>query len=121
MTDDSYEQRVTEAKTRIREVTAQEAREMRSHEDAVVFLDVREPHEWNLFRIPGAIHVPLGAVDETIVQRVPRDRSVIIYCASGNRSALAADRMSAMGYTGVASMASGIKGWANLGGEIDDA
>jgi rhodanese-related sulfurtransferase len=118
MTDKSYEELVAEAKTRIREVTPREAIALREREGAV-FLDVREPQEWNLFRIPNAVHVPLGAVDERITQRIPRDRTVIVYCARGNRSALAADAMQNMGYADVASLASGITGWAQAGGEID--
>ena len=121
MTDKSYEQRVAEAKTRIREVTPEEALAMRRRGEDAVFLDVREPQEWNLFRIPGAVHVPLGRLDESVADAVPRDRRVVVYCARGNRSALAADAMQNMGYRDVASLAAGITGWAHAGGEIDDA
>ena len=121
MSEMSYEQRVADAKTRIREVTPEEALAMRGRGEDAVYLDVREPQEWNLFRIPGAVHVPLGAVDDRILERIPRDRKVIVYCARGNRSALAADAMERMGYRDVASMARGITGWAHAGGEVDDA
>ena len=121
MTEKSYEQRVAEAKTRIREVTPEEALAMRRRGEDAVFLDVREPHEWNLFRIPGAVHVPLGRLDEHVADAVPRDRRVVVYCSRGNRSALAADAMRQLGYGDVASMAAGITGWAHAGGEIDDA
>ena len=121
MSDKSYEQLVAEAKTRIREVTPEEALAMRRRGDDAIFLDVREPQEWNLFRIPGAVHVPLSRLGEQVAGAVPRDRRVVVYCARGNRSALAADVMQGMGYTDVASMAAGITGWAHAGGELDDA
>jgi rhodanese-related sulfurtransferase len=50
---------------------------------------------------------------------VPRDARVVVYCSSGNRSALAADQMREMGYTNVASLAGGFRAWAESGGEID--
>ena len=121
MTEKSYEQRVAEAKTRIREVTPEEAVAMHRRGEDAVFLDVREPQEWNLFRIPGAVHVPLGRLDAGVTAAVPRDRRVVVYCARGNRSALAADAMQDMGYADVASLAAGITGWAHAGGDVDDA
>ncbi|HEU4565622.1 MAG TPA: rhodanese-like domain-containing protein [Gemmatimonadaceae bacterium] len=120
MTQKSYEELVADAKTRIREVSAQDAMELRERGDGVVFLDVREPQEWNLFRIPNAVHVPLGQLSERIVEQVAPERTVVIYCASGNRSALAADAMQRWGYGDVASLAGGIKGWAYAGGELDE-
>src|ERR671939_1922941 len=110
MADKTYEQMVAEAKTRIREVTPEEAIALRRRGEDAVYLDVREPQEWNLFRIPGAVHVPLGQVDQRVAETIPRDRKVIVYCARGNRSALAADAMQNMGYSDVASLAAGITG-----------
>jgi rhodanese-related sulfurtransferase len=80
---------------------------------------VREPNEYNLGRLPQAMHIPRGTLETSIEQRVPRDRKVVIYCASGNRSALAADTMREMGYEDVASMSGGFRGWAESGGEIE--
>ena len=119
MAEKSYEQLVAEAKARITEVTPRDAMAIREREPDAVFLDVREPQEWNLFRIPGAVWVPLGRVEASVADAVPRDRKVIVYCKSGNRSALAADSMQRLGYTDVASMAQGIVGWAHQGGEIE--
>jgi rhodanese-related sulfurtransferase len=49
----------------------------------------------------------------------PRDAEVVIYCASGNRSALAADTLRQMGYEKVSSLAGGFRGWAEAGGDVD--
>ena len=54
-----------------------------------------------------------------LLRRDSRDAEVVIYCASGNRSAFAAESMQRMGYTNVCSLAGGIRGWAESGGEID--
>ncbi len=110
---------INEAKRRIREVTPREVQEMRQRGENPVLLDVREPNEFNLGRLPQAMHIPRGTLETAIEQRVQRDRKVIIYCASGNRSALAADTMRDMGYEDVASMSGGFRGWAESGGEIE--
>jgi rhodanese-related sulfurtransferase len=119
MEEKSYEQLVAEAKLRITEITAQQAIALSAGAGDPVYLDVREPQEWNLFRIPGAIWVPLGDIDEILAEQVPPDKKVIVYCARGNRSALAADTMKKQGYTDVASLAGGITAWADAGGEVD--
>lgn len=122
MSDPTYEERVRQAKTRIREITVADALQRRrtGGAGAPVMVDVREQNEWNLFRIPGAVHVPLGSVTAQAAEKIPRDREVVLYCASGNRSALAADSLQEMGYQHVASLAGGIRGWANAGGEMED-
>ena len=112
---------VTDVKTRITEIAPQDAVERRENGEEAVFLDVREPAEWNLFRIPGAVLVPLGQLTQKVEAAVPRDAQVVVYCARGNRSAIAADVMQQMGYSDVKSLADGIGGWANAGGAIDDS
>jgi rhodanese-related sulfurtransferase len=119
VSEKSYEEQVAEAKGRIREITPQEAIALKERGD-VVYVDVREPQEWNLFRIPGAMHVPLARVSELGPEQLAHDRQVVLYCARGNRSALAADSMQQLGYTNVASMAQGIMGWVNAGGAVEE-
>lgn len=78
-----------------------------------VVIDVREQHEWDESHIPGARHVPRAFLESRIESVVPdRDQRVILYCASGNRSALAAATLQDMlGYENVESMAGGITRW----------
>jgi rhodanese-related sulfurtransferase len=73
----------------------------------------------NLGRIPDAVHISRGNIETRVEAIIPRDAQVVIYCASGNRSALVADTMQQMGYTNVASMAGGINRWAEIGGDIE--
>ena len=110
---------INDAKTRIREVTPQQVREMRARGENAVYLDVREPNEWNLGHLPGAVHIPRGTLETKVEASIPRDRKVVIYCAGGNRSALAADTMQQMGYGDVVSMSGGFTAWAQGGGDVE--
>jgi rhodanese-related sulfurtransferase len=111
---------VNEAKERIREVTPREVLGMQQRNDTVVYLDVREPNEWNLGRLPNAMHIPRGNLESNIEARVGRDETVVIYCARGNRSALAAVTLQEMGYENVSSMAEGFGGWIAIEGPVED-
>lgn len=109
-----------EAKSRIALITARDAMEARARGDAIVFLDVRDLPEVNLGRIPGAVHISRGTLEGKVEAAVPRDARVVIYCASGNRSALAALTLTEMGYAHVASMAGGFRDWVMSGGDVED-
>jgi rhodanese-related sulfurtransferase len=109
---------VAEARTRITELSPADA--IARHGAGVPFVDVRELNEWNLFRIPGAAHVPFGALAADAAARIPRDRDVIVYCNKGNRSVLAADLLRSMGYTRVSSLRGGATAWMDAGGELED-
>ena len=111
---------VAEAKTRISEVTAKEVLTRLSKSEAIVLLDVREANEWNLGRLPNAIHIARGQLETNVEARIPRDATVVIYCATGNRSVFAADTMQQMGYENVASMSGGFRDWVGLGGDVAD-
>ena len=117
----SREQLLAEARARVTEITPQDAVSSHQNGEDAVYLDVREPGEWNLFRIPDAVHVPLGDLGETLRDKVPPDKRVVVYCARGNRSVFAADTMQKLGYRDVVSLAGGITGWAHAGGAIDDS
>jgi rhodanese-related sulfurtransferase len=110
---------IAEAKTRIREVTVQQVRQELAGPGAPMLLDCREPQETNLSRLPNAIVIPRGQLETKIEAVVPRDAYLVIYCASGNRSALAADTLREMGYANVASMAGGINAWMMAGGPLE--
>jgi rhodanese-related sulfurtransferase len=110
---------IAEAKRQIDEVSPEQVREMQARGERVVYLDVREPNEWNLGRLPLAIHLPRGNLETKVEALIDRHLKVVIYCARGNRSALAALTMKQMGYENVASMAHGFQGWAEINGEVE--
>jgi len=110
---------IAEAKRRIKEVTPEQVIEAQRRGEEIVLLDCRDHPEVNLGVIPGAVHISRGNIETKVEAIIPRDAQVVIYCASGNRSAFVADTMQQMGYTNVASMAGGIRRWAEIGGDID--
>src|ERR671916_2116214 len=96
--------------------------EVRSHlGNGVVVVDVRESEEWDAGHVPGAKHVPRGHLESRIEGAVPdRSERVVLYCASGNRSALAAHTLKDMlGYENVESMTGGITLWKDRGYAVE--
>jgi rhodanese-related sulfurtransferase len=115
----TYQELLTEAKSRIREIPLAEAKALLEADAGAVFLDCREPNEWNLGRIPGSIFIPRGRLESDVEVRIKRDAQVVVYCANANRSALAADTLQTMGYENVASMAQGWNAWVTSGGAVE--
>jgi rhodanese-related sulfurtransferase len=110
---------IEDAKKRIKEVTPAESMQLRELNPSIVFLDVREPNEWNLGRVPGALFIARGNLESRVEATIPREKKIIIYCARGNRSALAADTLQQMGYEDVASMSQGFGGWIDASGPVE--
>lgn len=119
MADQGGNDPVAEAKRQIEEVTPAEALDLKARGENVAFLDVRELNEWNLGRLPHAVHIPLRDLEMKVEGSIARDQKVVVYCARGNRSALAALTMKRMGYQNAVSMARGIAGWIDIGGEVE--
>ena len=86
-----------------------------------VLVDVRDTEEWDGGHIPGARHVPRSYLETRIESAVPdRDTPIVLYCASGNRSAFAAHTLrDLLGYTNVSSMTGGITLWKDRGYEVE--
>ena len=80
---------------------------------APFLLDVREPWEWLISSLEprGACLIPLGEL-EGRMDEVPRDRSVVVYCRSGQRSLTAARRLTEAGFADVANLTGGMLAWA---------
>jgi len=89
--------------------------------NGITLIDVRESEEWDAGHIPGAKHVPRGYLESRIEGAAPdRDARVVVYCASGTRSALAAHTLQdLLGYENVASMTGGITLWKDRGYEVE--
>jgi rhodanese-related sulfurtransferase len=110
---------IAQAKRQIREVTPKDVMAMQERGEDVTLLDCRDLQEVNLGKIPGAAHISRGNLETKIEAVIPRNANLVIYCASGNRSAFAAVTLSEMGYQNVASMASGFRGWVEAGGDVE--
>jgi rhodanese-related sulfurtransferase len=81
-------------------------------QQSVTLIDVREPAEFAGERIPGAILVPLSQFD---FRKIPQtqETQVVVYCRSGNRSTIAAQKLLDAGYTAVAHLSGGITAWTD--------
>jgi sulfur-carrier protein adenylyltransferase/sulfurtransferase len=106
-------------KSRIDEVDPAAVREQVGN--GAVVVDVREPEEWGAGHIPGAVLVPKSYLESRIEGAVPdHAKHVILYCASGNRSAWAARTLiEDLGYEHVESMTGGFTLWKDRGYEVE--
>ena len=77
-------------------------------------LDVREPSEWEAAHIDGAVLIPLAELS-TRMSEIPKDKTVLIICRSGNRSAQARDQLRAAGYPQTTSIDGGMNAWIEAG------
>jgi len=108
-----------EARQLVPEVTVEEVDQRLKQGDEVVLLDVREKDEIRSGYIDGSLSVPRGFLEMQVTGQIPdTDKEVIVYCAGGVRSLLAARVMREMGYQNVSSMAGGITRWKDTGHPI---
>ena len=112
----TYSQLLREARSAVREISPPEVDALRASGAPLSLVDVRESSEWEQGHIVGAAFVPRGHLESRIEAAIPdHDRPVVVYCASGVRSLLAARTLEEMGYTDVVSMSGGFQGWKTLG------
>ena len=117
---------VAEANAAIDTVRPEEAKGLVGRDD-VVFVDVREARELEAQgRVPGAVHAPRGSLEFFADPESPlhkpalaSGKRLVLYCASGGRSALATRTLKDMGVPNVANMIGGFGGWKDAGGEIE--
>lgn len=110
------DQLLARAKASIQEVTPEQTRARMEASRDLLLLDVREADEVAAGQLHGAVHVPRGFLELRIEGlEKSRDREIIVYCAGGNRSALAVRSLQELGYTRAASMSGGFTAWKNRG------
>jgi sulfur-carrier protein adenylyltransferase/sulfurtransferase len=109
----TYRELLQQVRAEIGELSTREAAGLA---DAPVYLDVRERDEWDEGHIPGAIHVPRGSLESRVESAVPdRSAPIVVYCASGARSAFATKSLLELGYEDVRNLAGGIVDWKRNG------
>lgn len=121
-------QMLAEARKSVPEVSAAQAKEKLDRGGVALILDVREPDEWAKGHIPGALHAPRGMLefyaDPTSSYAkseltAKRDAPIVVHCAAGGRSLLAAETLKKMGYSNVSSMAGGFRDWSARGFPVE--
>ncbi|GAC1658887.1 MAG: rhodanese-like domain-containing protein [Candidatus Dormibacteraceae bacterium] len=115
---------LSEARKTVPEISATEAKAALDRGDVDLIIDVREPGEWEAGHIPGALHAPRGMIewyaDPTYANHKAelaqaREKNVVVQCASGGRSLLAAQSLQRLGFKNVSSMAGGFTDWSAKG------
>jgi rhodanese-related sulfurtransferase len=102
---------VHEARSRVKEISIQEARQKLAQNPDAILLDVREDREWEAGRAADAVHLGRGVLERDIEKRFPdQSAELLMYCGGGYRSALAADIAQKMGYKNVYSIMGGYRG-----------
>ena len=116
---DAFIRLANEARSRITEITPMELAKKRL---LPVIIDVREEGEFLNGHISGAKHISRGLLEERIGQVAPDlSTPILVYCARGNRGALAADSLQKMGYQNVYSLKGGLQHWFESGGVVECA
>jgi adenylyltransferase/sulfurtransferase len=108
---------VTAASDNETETTVAELKKKIDAKDDFFLLDVREPNEFQIGRIPGSTLIPLGEVPQRVGE-IPRDKEIIVHCKMGGRSAKAATFLRQQGFKRVKNLKGGILDWSD---KIDPA
>ncbi|HXJ20084.1 MAG TPA: molybdopterin-synthase adenylyltransferase MoeB [Polyangia bacterium] len=112
--------RETDVEALRKEIAAQKGKGGTGNGAGPILVDVREKDEWTEGYIPGARWIPRGFLELRIEDQVPeRSAEIVLYCAGGTRSALAARALGELGYTNVKSLAGGFSAWKRAGLPFD--
>ena len=114
-----YRDLLARVREEIDEISSIDAQERRASRDGALFVDVREPDEWDEGHIPGAVHVPRGRLESRVEGLVPdKQRPLVVYCSGGTRSAFASKVLGELGYENVVNLAGGFTDWKRNGFEV---
>ena len=112
----TFPQLLRSVKRGINEVTVADTKQALAGNAPPRLVDVRERDEYEEGAIGGAVHIPRGFLELRIENAVPdRDEPLVVYCAGGTRSALAARSLQDMGYSNVSSLTGGFGAWKDAG------
>jgi rhodanese-related sulfurtransferase len=116
-----FDRLVDSIRPQVREMTIEEFRRRTGSGEPLVLVDIREDHEWDAARIPGATHVGRGVLERDAERAWPDPRTpLVLQCGGGYRSVLSAETLQRMGYTHVWSLAEGIRGWRERGLPLEE-
>jgi molybdopterin/thiamine biosynthesis adenylyltransferase/rhodanese-related sulfurtransferase len=114
-----YRELLARVREEIEEISTIDAHGLYASAEPPLFVDVREPDEWEEGHIPGAIHVTRGRLEQRIEGLVPdKTRTLVLYCAGGPRSAFSTKALNEMGYENVVNLAGGFTDWKRNGFDV---
>jgi rhodanese-related sulfurtransferase len=105
---------VTQVWATEKNITARDAKALLDGNKHIYLLDVRTPQEYSQGRLTGSVLIPIGEFERRI-REVPKNKTIIVYCAVGSRSKPVANFLSQQGYKDVYNMTDGIVGWYRNG------
>ncbi|MFL6072516.1 MAG: adenylyltransferase/sulfurtransferase MoeZ [Mycobacteriales bacterium] len=95
-------------------ITARELKEMTDRGEDFLLVDVREPAEFEIVRIPGSVLIPKGDIlSGAALAQLPQDRPIVLHCKSGVRSAEALAALKAAGFRNARHVQGGVIAWVN--------
>ena len=125
-----FMQLVSDCLTDVKELMPWDVEERLQANPDILVVDVREPYEFDAMHIAGSLNVPRGILEsaceweyeetEPELARA-REREIVIVCRSGYRSVLAAHSMQLLGYSNVASLKTGLRGWKDYEQSLIDS
>ena len=111
ITENKYQTLIDSLKKHVNEINIESVKTLSENGNKFFLIDIREESEWNSKRIPNAIYIGKGILEREIEKYANDEDEIILYCAGGFRSVIAADSLMKMGYKKVSSMIGGIKEW----------
>lgn len=105
---------VNDAKSRVKQVNIEQYKGM--PRQGHILIDTREDREWDAGHAAGAIHLSKGVIERDIETKIPdKEKTLVLYCGGGFRSALVADTLQKMGYKNPISLDGGWRAWNEAG------
>ena len=107
---------VDDAKTRVRQMSVDEYKQLVASGEAHLFIDVREDNEWDEAHPQGATHLSKGIIERDIEDMVSdKSMKLVLMCGGGYRASLAADNLHRMGFSEAVSLDGGWRAWLAAG------
>jgi rhodanese-related sulfurtransferase len=107
---------VNDAKSRVREIDIERYKQMKESGEDHILVDVREESEWSAGHAAGAMHLGKGVIERDVEAKIEdHEKTLVLYCGGGFRSALAADNLQKMGYRNVISLDGGWRAYTGAG------
>lgn len=104
-----------EAKDVYQKISPNDAAIMLNEDPGIMLVDVRTPEEYRSGYIKGAINIPLDDFDKQVKKMLPdKEQTIMLYCKSGKRSAVAAQELMDLGYTHILDIDGGVNAWKGI-------
>src|SRR5687767_11488548 len=108
----TYRELLARARAEIGEISTREAHALLESDEPPLYVDVRPRDEWDEGHLPGAVHLPRNNLESRVEALIPdKGRALVVYCASGSRSAFATKSLHELGYENAINLAGGFADW----------